>query len=55
MDRIIRYTIARALKYSGFNTANQKALEFFIEVFTLYMFRTLGHMRELPHMHRDQR
>lgn len=47
MDRIVRHTIARALRHSGFDAANQKALEFFSEVFALYMFRTLGYIKRV--------
>lgn len=47
MEKIVRYTIVRALEHSGFDTANQKALEFFSEVFSLYMFRTLGYIKRI--------
>ncbi|KAL0263978.1 UNVERIFIED_CONTAM: hypothetical protein PYX00_011243 [Menopon gallinae] len=45
--RTARGALARALKSSGFDTANQKALEFFAEVFTMYMFRTLGYIKRV--------
>lgn len=47
MDKIVRYTIVRALRHYGFDTANEKALVFFSEVFCLYMFRTLGYIKRV--------